>query len=114
MSLTLYLLRHGQTNHSRENDFCGSLEADLTPDGHTMAREFAAAYKAVPWAAVYCSPKRRAIATANPPILAVVLPAGCSRSSSVSVAWPETSSVPQRRTNRWRSRRPPRAKVVGG
>jgi probable phosphoglycerate mutase len=66
MSLTLYLLRHGQTDHSRENDFCGSLEADLTPDGIAMARAFASAFKAVPWAAVYCSPKKRALDTAAP------------------------------------------------
>jgi broad specificity phosphatase PhoE len=66
MSLTLYLLRHGQTAHSRENDFCGSLDAELTPDGIAMARCFAAAYKSVPWAAVYCSPKKRTIATAAP------------------------------------------------
>ena len=66
MSLTLYLLRHGQTAHSRENDFCGSLDAELTPDGVAMARCFAAAYKKVPWAAVYSSPKKRTLATAAP------------------------------------------------
>lgn len=66
MSLTLYLLRHGQTDHSRENDFCGSLDATLTPDGLAMARNFAAYYKTVPWAAVYSSPKQRTLDTAAP------------------------------------------------
>lgn len=68
MSLTLYLLRHGQTPFSRDNIFCGAgLDPELTADGQEMARRFAAVYApALPWAAVYCSPLTRTRQTAAP------------------------------------------------
>ena len=66
MSLTIYFLRHGETTASRTGVFCGSLDPELTPEGHQMAEDFAAAYKSLPWAAVFCSPLRRAAATAEP------------------------------------------------
>jgi probable phosphoglycerate mutase len=66
MSLTLYLLRHGQTASSRENVFCGSIDPELTADGLAMAEAFAAAYRRLTWAAVYSSPMRRTVATARP------------------------------------------------
>ncbi|MFN8391971.1 MAG: histidine phosphatase family protein [Bdellovibrionota bacterium] len=67
MPLTIYFLRHGQTHGSKENKFCGSgLDIDLTPEGEEMARQFAAFYSSKPWTAVYCSPMRRALATAKP------------------------------------------------
>ena len=67
MSLSLYFLRHGQTALSREDVFCGSgLDPDLTQDGLEMAHAFAAAYRAKPWNAIYCSSLRRGIASAQP------------------------------------------------
>ena len=66
MSLTLYLLRHGQTANSRENAFCGAIDPELTADGQAMAEAFAAGYHSVPWAAVFSSPMRRTLATARP------------------------------------------------
>ena len=67
MSLHLYLLRHGQTPFSRDNVFCGAgMDPELTTDGLAMARAFAAAYQSTPWNAVYASPLRRTIATAQP------------------------------------------------
>ena len=67
MSLKLHLLRHGQTAFSRANAFCGAgLDPELTADGQAMAQAFAAAYKSVPWTAVYASPLRRTVATAQP------------------------------------------------
>ena len=46
MSLTLYLLRHGQTELSREDNFCGAgLDPELTQQGLEMAEAFTAAYK---------------------------------------------------------------------
>jgi len=63
----LYLLRHGQTESSRGNLFCGAgIDADLTPDGLEMAQSFAVSYRALPWAAIYSSPLRRTLATARP------------------------------------------------
>lgn len=67
MSLTLYFLRHGQTAFSRDNSFAGSgLDLELTPIGQEMAQAFAEAYQATPWQAIYSSPMRRAVATAQP------------------------------------------------
>lgn len=67
MSLTLYLLRHGQTDLSRADSFCGSgLDPELTPDGLKMARAFADAYHDQPWRAIYSSNLRRGLATARP------------------------------------------------
>ena len=67
MSLKLYLLRHGQTDLSREDSFCGSgLDPELTAEGLEMAQAFAAAYRAKSWRAIYSSSLRRAIASAQP------------------------------------------------
>lgn len=67
MNLKLYLLRHGQTPFSRDNAFCGAgLDPELTADGLAMAKAFAAAYRSTSWNAVYASPLRRTVATAQP------------------------------------------------
>jgi probable phosphoglycerate mutase len=67
MSLNVYLLRHGQTELSREDSFCGSgLDPELTPDGLLMAQAFRDAYQQKSWRAIYCSHLRRTIATARP------------------------------------------------
>ncbi len=65
MSLMIYFLRHGETTASQSGGYCGILDPDLTPEGYQMAEDFAAAYKALPWAAVFSSPLRRAVATAR-------------------------------------------------
>jgi probable phosphoglycerate mutase len=67
MSLNLHLLRHGQTELSREDSFCGSgLDPELTPEGLQMAEAFTAFYRSKPWSAIYSSGLRRAIATVRP------------------------------------------------
>jgi broad specificity phosphatase PhoE len=66
MSLLIYFLRHGETTASRTGGYCGTLDPDLTPAGYQMAEAFADAYKSLPWAAVFSSPLRRAVATAKP------------------------------------------------
>lgn len=65
MSLTLYLLRHGQTECSRNNSFCGSIDSELTPEGLDMAKAFADAYSYMDWTAIFCSPMRRTVLTAK-------------------------------------------------
>jgi len=66
MSLTLYLLRHGQTELSREDNFCGAgLDPELTQQGWEMARAFTTAYTATAWNAIYSSNLRRSVATAQ-------------------------------------------------
>ena len=66
MSLKLHFLRHGETPYSQTGGYCGDLDPDLTPEGLKMAKAFAVAYCDVPWAAVYVSPMKRTIATAQP------------------------------------------------
>ncbi|MCC5641400.1 histidine phosphatase family protein [Nostoc sp. CHAB 5824] len=66
MSLTLYFLRHGQTECSRNNSFCGSIDSELTPEGLEMAKAFADAYSSMPWTAIFSSPMRRTVLTAKP------------------------------------------------
>ena len=67
MALTLYFLRHGQTEFSREDVFCGSgLDPELTPEGAEMAQAFAACYREAEWRTVYSSSLRRGLSTAQP------------------------------------------------
>ena len=66
MSLTLYFLRHGETTYSKAGAYCGEVDAELTPEGVRMAKAFAEAYRLVAWTAVYVSPMRRTVATAQP------------------------------------------------
>lgn len=67
MTLTIHLLRHGQTALSREDVFCGSgLDPELTREGLEMAKAFAAAYRAKPWRAIYSSSLKRGVTTAQP------------------------------------------------
>lgn len=67
MALNLYFLRHGQTESSRENVFCGSgLNPGLTVDGQAMAEAFAAAYCDTKWDAIFAGPLKRTIQTAQP------------------------------------------------
>ena len=67
MSLTIHFLRHGQTELSRENKFCGSgLDPGLTADGEAMAQAFTDAYRSRTWQAIYTSSLQRSIASAKP------------------------------------------------
>jgi broad specificity phosphatase PhoE len=66
MSLTLYFLRHGQTELSREDNFCGAgLDPELTEEGWKMAEAFTAAYRVKAWNAIYSSHLRRSVITAK-------------------------------------------------
>jgi broad specificity phosphatase PhoE len=66
MTLHLYLLRHGETTYSQSGAHCGWIDPDLTADGTAMAESFARTYQQMAWQAVYCSPMKRTIATAQP------------------------------------------------
>jgi broad specificity phosphatase PhoE len=66
VNLTLYFLRHGETAYSEIGAYCGEIDAELTPVGVRMAKAFADAYRSVAWTAVYVSPMKRTIATAQP------------------------------------------------
>ena len=58
--LELYLIRHGQTDYSRENRFCGAIDPPLNAIGRRMADAFGDAYACVAWTAIYASPRLRA------------------------------------------------------
>jgi broad specificity phosphatase PhoE len=74
MNLRIYLLRHGETEYSQRDAFCGTLDPDLTPEGKQMAQAFAEAYSPVSWTDIYVSPMKRTIATAQPLCTALGLP----------------------------------------
>lgn len=63
--LDLLLIRHGQTDYSRENRFCGAIDPPLNDVGLRMADAFGAAYAPRPWTAIYSSPRLRARQTAD-------------------------------------------------
>ncbi|NTU82524.1 MAG: histidine phosphatase family protein, partial [Chloroflexales bacterium] len=63
---TILLARHGETSLSREDYFCGSTDVPLSEAGQAQAEALARALRAVPLAAVYCSPLQRARDTAAP------------------------------------------------
>lgn len=65
MTLELVFIRHGQTDYSLENRFCGSIDPPLNAVGLRMAEAFGAAYASTPWTAIYCSPRLRAHQTAD-------------------------------------------------
>lgn len=65
MSLTIYFLRHGETEASKTGGYCGALDPDLTAEGQAMAQAFADRYQHIPWQAIYTSPMRRTVATAQ-------------------------------------------------
>jgi alpha-ribazole phosphatase len=64
--LSLYLVRHGQTEYSLNNRFCGALDPPLTEQGAAMAEALGARYGGEPWAGIWSSPLARARATAEP------------------------------------------------
>ena len=63
--LELFFLRHGQTDFSRENRFCGSIDPPINEVGARMAEAFGAAYASKPWNAIYASTSLRARQTAG-------------------------------------------------
>ncbi len=64
--LKLFLLRHGETEFSRRDRFCGDIDAPLTSAGLDMAQAFADEHRAIAWSAIFTSTRRRTIETARP------------------------------------------------
>ena len=75
MSVFVHLVRHGETDASRDHRFCGSTDCPLTEDGVRMARYIAERCVASgDWRAVLSSPLGRALDTARPAADALGLP----------------------------------------
>lgn len=65
MSLRLFLLRHGETEWTREGRYQGCVDTRLCPEGTAQAEAASLALAGRPLAAVYSSPLRRARGTAE-------------------------------------------------
>jgi probable phosphoglycerate mutase len=64
--LTVHFVRHGDTLQAAEGILSGDLDPPLTDSGRAQAERVARAFEGVPLIAIYCSPKQRARATAEP------------------------------------------------
>jgi probable phosphoglycerate mutase len=64
--LTLYLVRHGQTDYSKNNRLCGTIDPPLNATGLAMAEALAKLLGDEPWRAIYASPLLRTRQTAQP------------------------------------------------
>jgi alpha-ribazole phosphatase len=64
--LSLYLVRHGQTDASLHNRFCGRIDPPLNPTGAAMAAALAARYGQEGFVEIVASPLLRARQTAAP------------------------------------------------
>lgn len=62
---TILLARHGETEWNRENRFQGHADPPLNPTGRSQAVDLSVALMAEELAAVYSSPLRRALETAE-------------------------------------------------
>jgi alpha-ribazole phosphatase len=72
--LRLHFVRHGQTECSREDRFCGDLDVPLNETGRATAVALADRLAEHPWQALYSSPRLRARQTAEPLAARVGLP----------------------------------------
>jgi probable phosphoglycerate mutase len=61
----VYLIRHGATELSAEDRFAGSVDVRLSDDGREQARRLGARLAGQPIVAVYASPMKRTVATAE-------------------------------------------------
>jgi len=57
----VYILRHGQTDCTRQGRFCGRHDPPLNASGLAMARAFAEYYSSPTWRAIYTSPLQRTV-----------------------------------------------------
>ncbi len=71
--LEISFLRHGQTEYSLANCFCGSIDPPLNETGVQMAEAFGAGWRGHGWDAIWCSPSLRTRQTAAPLASAVGL-----------------------------------------
>jgi probable phosphoglycerate mutase len=73
-TLSLYLVRHGQTEESLNNRFSGRIDPPLNATGLAMAEALAARYGRERWAEIVASPMQRTQQTAAPTARAAGVP----------------------------------------
>ena len=64
--MILYLVRHGQTDGSKEGRYCGAIDLPINATGRAMAEALAVYYAFEPWTAIYASTLVRTQQTAEP------------------------------------------------
>jgi broad specificity phosphatase PhoE len=62
---SIVLVRHGETEWSTAGRHTSFTDIDLTPDGERQARGLGSALRGNAFAAVFCSPRKRALRTAE-------------------------------------------------
>ena len=65
MTTRVFLVRHGSTPLSAEDSFAGAVDVDLSDEGRDQAESLSQRLADEPITAVYCSPMRRTIETAE-------------------------------------------------
>lgn len=63
--ITLYAVRHGETDYNREDRVQGMRDSALTDYGRAQARALGALFTSIPLTALYASPLSRALDTAK-------------------------------------------------
>ncbi|GCF09464.1 histidine phosphatase family protein [Dictyobacter arantiisoli] len=93
LTTRLLLVRHGQTEQSREDAFCGVTEVPLTAEGRIQAQKLATRLHSQTVDALYCSTQGRARETAAPIAQALELKAQeCTSLREMSFGLWETRS----------------------
>jgi probable phosphoglycerate mutase len=72
--MLLYCVRHGESAYNAEGRIQGQSDVSLSELGHHQSRAVAAALQGLPVEAIYASPLRRAMQTAQPVAEALGLP----------------------------------------
>ena len=65
-AITIYLVRHGETDLNEQDRLRGWLDVDLSDKGKKQAKESASFFDDIDLDAIYCSDLKRAIQTATP------------------------------------------------
>lgn len=118
--MILYLVRHGESAYNLERRIQGQLDIPLSPTGERQAETLASAFTDLPIDALFASPLRRAMQTAEPLAKSLGLPiqtddrlreihAGVFQ----GVPWDELAMRYPTETERWRSFDPDYA-IPGG
>jgi broad specificity phosphatase PhoE len=97
--LSLYLVRHGQTDASLNNRFCGRIDPPLNATGLAMAEALGARYGREGWAEIVASPLVRTQQTAAPTARRAGMPI-TSEEGLVEIAYGEWDGRPEAEVER--------------